>query len=292
MLVEVFELGQQPCTCRILHPCRSSLKERGRVNPLVRSGCGRFVLFPGAAVPKTGLRTGPGGSVGADRHPGRGVGALGDAQWPPTHRPELEDTAGQALEVDLTEAIVARSVGNPFFAAELLAAADRGEHALPRLLRDALLQRVGRIEATGQAVLRVAAAFDRDVPHRILAELIGVDDERLDAALRQVFEHGVLVPEQGAAAYRSRHALLAEAVYGTILPGEAERLHGRVAVALTDARDAYQVANTLAVAPLRHAVELLARLTRLDLEGLPAAAPRDKRMRSDSPPGNAKYSCS
>ena len=146
----------------------------------------------------------------------------------------LEDAAGRALPDELTEAIVARSGGNPFFAQELLAAADRGEHALPRLLRDALLQRVGRIEATGQAVLRVAAAFGRDVPHRLLAALADVEDARLDAALRQAVEHGVLVADQAAATYRFRHALLAEAVHGTILPGEAERLHERLAVALTD----------------------------------------------------------
>ncbi len=145
----------------------------------------------------------------------------------------LEDVAGRALPDELTEAIITRSGGNPFFAEELLAAADRGEHAMPRVLRDALLQRVGQIGATGQAVLRVAAAFGHDVPHRLLAALTGVEDEPLDTAIRQTVEHGVLVPDRAAAAYRFRHALLAEAVHGTILPGEAERLHERLALALT-----------------------------------------------------------
>jgi DNA-binding CsgD family transcriptional regulator/tetratricopeptide (TPR) repeat protein len=157
---------------------------------------------------------------------------------PPLHPDELrrllEAAAGRALPGDLTEAIIARSGGNPFFAEELLAAAERGEQALPGLLRDALLQRVAKVEPAGQAVLRVAAAFAGDVPYRLLAALIPAAEPELDVALRQAVEHGVLVPDRAAAAYRFRHALLAEAVYGTILPGEAERLHERLARALAE----------------------------------------------------------
>jgi ATP/maltotriose-dependent transcriptional regulator MalT len=146
----------------------------------------------------------------------------------------LEATAGRALPADLTDTIFARSGGNPFFAEELLAAADRGEPALPRLLRVALLQRVARISPAGQAVLRVAAAFGRDVPYRLLAALSPVPEPQVAEALRHAVEHDVLVPDRAAGAYRFRHALLAEAVYGTLLPGEAEPLHERLARALTE----------------------------------------------------------
>jgi DNA-binding CsgD family transcriptional regulator/tetratricopeptide (TPR) repeat protein len=146
----------------------------------------------------------------------------------------LEAAAGQALSADLTDTIFARTGGNPFFAEELLAAAGRGEPALPTLLRDALLQRVARVSPAGQAVLRVAAAFGRDVPYRLLAALSPVPEPELATALRQAVEHDVLIPDRAAAGYRFRHALLAEAVYGTLLPGEAELLHERLARALTD----------------------------------------------------------
>lgn len=146
----------------------------------------------------------------------------------------LEDIAGQALPADLTEAIVVRSGGNPFFAEELLAAADRGEPALPRVLRVALLQRISRVDPAGHTVLRIAAAFGRDVPHRMLEALADAPDECLEAALRQAVEHGVLVADRAAGSYRFRHALLGEAVYETILPGEAVRLHERIARTLTD----------------------------------------------------------
>ena len=48
-------------------------------------------------------------------------------------------------------------------------------------------------------------------------------------SLRQAVEHGVLVAEQATGSFRFRHALLAEAIYATILPGEREELHARLA---------------------------------------------------------------
>ena len=54
-------------------------------------------------------------------------------------------------------------------------------------------------------------------------------------SLRCAVESGVLVANQANSSFRFRHALLAEAVYATILPGEREELHARLAEAL--ARD-------------------------------------------------------
>jgi DNA-binding CsgD family transcriptional regulator/tetratricopeptide (TPR) repeat protein len=48
-------------------------------------------------------------------------------------------------------------------------------------------------------------------------------------SLRHAVDHGVLVPDQATGAFRFRHALLAEAIYSTILPGEREELHARLA---------------------------------------------------------------
>jgi DNA-binding CsgD family transcriptional regulator/tetratricopeptide (TPR) repeat protein len=147
----------------------------------------------------------------------------------------LEEAAGRELPEELTSTIAMRSGGNPFFAQELLAAAERGERALPRLLRDAVLQRVAGVDDDCRAVLRVAAAIGRDVPYRLLVALGPVGGAALDAALRAAVEHGILMPDPDAVAFRFRHALLAEAVYATILPGEREALHERIAGALAAA---------------------------------------------------------
>ena len=128
----------------------------------------------------------------------------------------------------------ARSEGNPFFARELLAAAARGETALPPVLRDALLGHIAVLGADAAAVLRVAAVAGRDVSYGLLASVLPFGELQLAGALRDAVEHDVLVADQAASAFRFRHALFAEAVHGTLLPGEREVLHERLARTLTD----------------------------------------------------------
>jgi DNA-binding CsgD family transcriptional regulator/tetratricopeptide (TPR) repeat protein len=129
----------------------------------------------------------------------------------------------------LTEAIVARSEGNPFFAEELSAAAAAEHGELPRGVRDLLLQRVERLEETTLELLRLAAAAGREVSYPLLCATAARPASEVRESLRQAVEHGVLVAEPARSSYRFRHALLGEAIYATILPGEREELHGRLA---------------------------------------------------------------
>jgi tetratricopeptide (TPR) repeat protein len=127
----------------------------------------------------------------------------------------------------LAQAIVARSQGNPFFAEELLAAASDESGELPRGLRDLLLRRVARLDRRTKGVLRLAAAAGRDVGYPLLRAAATLPEADVRESLRRAVEHGVLVPDEGR--FRFRHALLAEAVYTTLLPGEREDLHARLA---------------------------------------------------------------
>jgi predicted ATPase len=100
---------------------------------------------------------------------------------------------------------------------------------LPRRLRDVLLQRVARLDADTQSLLRLAAAAGRDVGYALLHALTALPERGLRESLRRAVEHGVLVTDQASASFRFRHALLAEAVYTTLLPGEREEVHARLA---------------------------------------------------------------
>ena len=124
---------------------------------------------------------------------------------------------------------MARSEGNPFFAEELLAAAGDGNGELPGGLRDLLLERVSRLDRPTQSLLRLAAAAGRDVGYPLLRATVAVSEQDLRESLRRAVEHGVLVADPATGSFRFRHALLAEAIYATILPGEREELHGRLA---------------------------------------------------------------
>ncbi len=132
----------------------------------------------------------------------------------------------------LFAAIVQRSGGNPFYATELLAAALRGETMLPPALREVLLGRLARLEPTSRSVLRVCAAAGRDTSYRLLAAVLPFDELVLAEALRQAVELDVLVSDQTTGTFRFRHELFSEAVYGTLLPGEREVVHERLARAL------------------------------------------------------------
>ena len=144
----------------------------------------------------------------------------------------LATVAVAPLPTELVAEICERSEGNPFFVEELVAAAERGEKALPQVLRDVLLQRLDDLDGETRSLLRVAAAAGRDVPYRLLAAVVPLSEPQLVEALRRAVEHDVLVPDQPAGSFRFRHALLAEAIYTTVLPGEREELHERLARAL------------------------------------------------------------
>ena len=77
--------------------------------------------------------------------------------------------------------------------------------------------------------MRLAAAAGRDVAYPLLRAAAALPERDVRESLRRAVEHGVLVAEQATGSFRFRHALLAEAIYATILPGEREELHARLA---------------------------------------------------------------
>ena len=152
----------------------------------------------------------------------------------PFSREELADHVlalrGALPSAAVLDELFERSEGNAFFAEELLDAIEsEGAGRLPASLRDAMLVRVERLPRRTQEVLRVVAAAGRRVDYRLLAAALGSEDG-LPAALRAAVDAHVLVPH--ADAYGFRHALLREAVYAEVLPGEREALHARLAAEL------------------------------------------------------------
>ncbi len=131
--------------------------------------------------------------------------------------------------------IVARAEGNAFFVEELVGAAAAAGSAVPDDLADLLLVRVDRLSGPAQQVVRAASVSGRRVAHELIAAVTGVAPDVLEAALREAVELHILVPT-GNDSYRFRHALLAEAVYGDLLPGERVRMHAAYVAALASGR--------------------------------------------------------
>jgi DNA-binding CsgD family transcriptional regulator/tetratricopeptide (TPR) repeat protein len=148
---------------------------------------------------------------------------------------QLAGIQGTPPPAGLAKRIHARSGGNAFFVEELAAtAAADGE--LPPSLRDTLLARIELLGEPAQQVLAVAAAAGGRVEHELLSEVAAADEAELLAGLREAVSAQVLLVDAGGGAYGFRHALVKEAVYAELLPGERTRLHARFAAALA-ARD-------------------------------------------------------
>ncbi|MGH3734257.1 MAG: helix-turn-helix transcriptional regulator [Micromonosporaceae bacterium] len=135
--------------------------------------------------------------------------------------------ADWSLSEEQVAEVAERSEGNPFIAEELLSASS--EH-VPTELAEILLARLERLSPAAQQAMRLASVLGRRFGHGLLAGAADVPPEELDVSLREAMTHNVLVLE--GESYAFRHALLREAVYADLLPGERSRLHAQVARAL------------------------------------------------------------
>jgi DNA-binding CsgD family transcriptional regulator/tetratricopeptide (TPR) repeat protein len=177
------------------------------------------------------------------RHPLRGA----ITQWsrlPSVQRLELGPLAdrdvgtlvrtlrpGHVPEAEVQE-VVRRAEGNALFTEELVAASAAGEGAVPPDLAGLLLVRLDQLDDDARSVVRLAAAAGRRVSHTVLASVSGLEPTTLDHALREALERNILV-RVGDDAYALRHALLREAVYDDLLPGERVRAHAAYVKALS-----------------------------------------------------------
>ncbi len=173
------------------------------------------------------------------RHPWRPVAAE-LARHPRVRRIDLQPftadelrefataVAGGPLPESTLRLVQDRSEGNAYFAEELVESGADGE--LPWSLADVLRARLEVLDPEVQQLARVASAAGRRVTEPLLRAAVVADGNAaltapgtVDTALREAVVHHVLVVDGAHIAFR--HALLAEAVYAELLPGEQARLH-------------------------------------------------------------------
>jgi class 3 adenylate cyclase/tetratricopeptide (TPR) repeat protein len=194
------------------------------------------------------LRVGPGSMlvVATSREPERGA-------WDDTIELQPLTPAGchaliQALDDRLTDhdrtAFTARSGGIPLYLEELVraGAVDQSGRAgeavpvpgsVPKVLYEPL---VARLYATPAAlpVAATAAAAGQEVHRALLAATMSIEEEELDAPLRELVEAAVLEPIEGRSVrYRFRHELLREVAYELQPPSWRRRVHDRLCDVLT-----------------------------------------------------------
>jgi DNA-binding CsgD family transcriptional regulator len=144
----------------------------------------------------------------------------------------LTALAQYPLEAAALEAIIRRAEGNTYYAEELLAASACGDD-LPAGLADLLLARLQRLSPAGQKVVHAAAVAGRRVEDDLVRQACGLDELEYEQAVREAVANQLLVPD-GDEGYAFRHALLREAAYADLLPGERTRMHARLAELLSN----------------------------------------------------------
>jgi DNA-binding CsgD family transcriptional regulator/tetratricopeptide (TPR) repeat protein len=155
----------------------------------------------------------------------------------------LTALSGGVLGWPVMDQVISRAEGNAYYAEELLTAASAGladgrpgadgSTGLPAELSDLLLARMERLSAAAQRVLRVAAVAGRHVDDELVMRASGLGAAEYEEATREAVAARLLVPD-GDRGLAFRHALLREAIYADLLPGERTRLHGQLAELLSD----------------------------------------------------------
>jgi DNA-binding CsgD family transcriptional regulator len=140
--------------------------------------------------------------------------------------------------------VIERAEGNAYFAEELLASCPAAD-ALPTGLADLLVSRIVHLSPTTQQVLRAAAVTGRRIDDELVMRASGLATADYEAAVREAVARQLLVPDSGSG-LAFRHALLREAIYNDLLPGERTRLHARLAELLNDEQRLAEVPGTAA----------------------------------------------
>jgi DNA-binding CsgD family transcriptional regulator len=139
---------------------------------------------------------------------------------------------------DVVDAIYARTDGVPLHIEELVSAlgaerlADSRavlEAAVPETLEDATLARMARLSKEAQAAARAGAVIGRSFVPSVLAGIMNVPVEALDAPLDELVRHDLLETNRGGSQFDFRHQLLRDALYRSVPAAERRRFHARAA---------------------------------------------------------------
>jgi hypothetical protein len=88
---------------------------------------------------------------------------------------------------------------------------------------------VRRLSPDAQAAARAGAVIGRSFAPAVLAGVMDLSVESIDAPLEELMDHQILDRTAATEPFDFRHQLLRDAIYRTIPPGELRRLHARAA---------------------------------------------------------------
>ncbi|WP_300019434.1 AAA family ATPase [Pseudonocardia sp.] len=164
----------------------------------------------------------------------------------------LGSVAGAPVSTDLVAAVWAETDGNPFLAREIVRhlhddgalhpdgdgrlGTDLPLSAVPEGVRQVTARRRARLPERANRLLDAAAGVEGPFPFEPVRAVAGLDDAEALAALDDVIDAGLVVPDTRPDRYDFTHALIRHAVHRELNPSRRLRLHRELAVALDAAR--------------------------------------------------------
>jgi class 3 adenylate cyclase/tetratricopeptide (TPR) repeat protein len=173
---------------------------------------------------------------------------------PESTRELLRDLVGEDPSLDgIEEPIHARTLGNPFFVEEIVRELAEAGHlqgtpgayrltgpiedaGVPVSVQAVLAARIDRLDPEAKQLLQVASVVGKEVSSRALGITAGIEEERIDAVVRELIGAGFLYeaelyPERILA---FRHPLTREVAYGTQLADGRAATHAAAAWAMIE----------------------------------------------------------
>lgn len=136
----------------------------------------------------------------------------------------------------VTGDIVAKGDGNPFFLEELSQTIDGDTDGqrptlIPDTVQAVLASRIDRLDPVDKQLLQTCSVIGPRIPHALLRQVSGRDEDTLDLSLGRLEEAGFLVEGRATPVrtYRFKHALTQEVTYHGLLRRSREQLHARLA---------------------------------------------------------------
>ncbi len=151
----------------------------------------------------------------------------------------IERVRGAPVAAEVTAEIHRRSAGHPFFARELalLSIADVvGGTLVPAAVREAIERRLRPLSRPTRNVLEGASLIGNRLSSDVVARALEVDDDEVDAAIREAIEAGVIVTaDDGVPTFG--HDLIRETLLAGIAAPRRALMHRAVGGALEDRHD-------------------------------------------------------
>jgi transcriptional regulator with XRE-family HTH domain len=157
----------------------------------------------------------------------------------------VADAHGAPVPTGVVESLYAQTDGNPFFVTSMLqqlmcdgrdftdSEVIAKRTRIPEGVRWFIRQRLSRLSAAANEMLRAGAVLGEWFEFDVLADMLAADDESLVAALDEVLAADTLRPD--GTGYRFAHALIRETLYAGLSLPRRRRLHRAAAEALVRA---------------------------------------------------------